>query len=143
MATVCSTAKKQAAHEQQKRLRSLRATGDQFCRLPGLTRNNYICTSTATELRKLVISYRYSSSYRTKYGTYFNRLRALNFCYTNYIVLQKSFHIHSINNSSFVEDQSGLHRLHHLLSGWKHSQHSAGSEVTCQSQMGPGKISFL
>lgn len=148
VATACRKATKSAAHRAEASKMSQEPEGERGSVLPSPrldknTGNNSICTSIVKELWELVISYRYSSFYRARYSTSFNRLRALHFYYSNNIVLQKSFHIHSINNSSFVEDPSGLHRLHHLLSDWKHLQHSAGSEVTYQSQMEPGKIVFL
>lgn len=152
VATVyCTAEKKSAAHRAEATEISQEPEGDRGSVLPSPrldknTGNNSICTSIATELRALVTSYRRSCSYRARYGTYFNRVRALNFYYSNSTVRQKSFHIHSINNSSFVEDPRGLHWLHHLLSDWKHlttlSWLRSHLSVTDGSGT-PGKIRFL
>lgn len=47
-----------------------------------------------------------------------------------------------LTTAALLKDPSGLRRLHHLLSDWKHFKHSAGTEVTCQSQTDQERSGF-
>lgn len=124
VATVQHTAKKAAARRAEAAEVPQQHEGDRIRSvLPSTTLdnnmgNNSFCTSIDTELRERVISYRSSTFYRAKYGTYLSGVCAVNFCYSNNIVLQELSHSFNYSiiitiNSSFAEDSSGLHRLHH------------------------------
>lgn len=129
----------------QKRLRCPREAEDQFCHFPGLARNtannplgqaqpqNYesglyhIDTTPFTELNTAHVS--------TENVHYIPITQKSLFCKRASILMQ-------LTTAALLKDPSGLRRLHHLLSDWKHFKHSAGTEVTCQSQTDQERSGF-